>query len=147
MTDVHQAFASILQRLVFTTAHGKPAPSQPQALLAVGGITGDFCWDSESRLFLGHNLKYLVIYKQDASHNSLTTGWQTLDPWIIYTLGRESEERYRFRTELFSRPPREHLYLSPFSEVNWKQLRWLPWRQMFVRLESGRWVIRVTPSK
>ena len=43
MTDVHQAFASILQRLVFTTAHGKPAPSQPQALLAVGGITGDFC--------------------------------------------------------------------------------------------------------
>ena len=57
MTDVHQTFASILQRLVFTTTHGKPAPSQPQALLAVGEITRDFCWDSESRLFLGHYLK------------------------------------------------------------------------------------------
>lgn len=38
-----------------------------------------------------------MIYKQEAFHKSLTTGWLTLDPWVIYTLGGESEERYRFR--------------------------------------------------
>lgn len=74
--------------------------------------------------------------KQQASNKSLIIGWLTLDPWIIYTLGGESEERCRFRAELFSRPPREYFHLSPFTVMIWKQPWQLPQRQMFPCMES-----------
>ena len=85
--------------------------------------------------FLNTTWNSSVICKQQVSNKSVIIGGLIINPCIINTLGGEIRERSRSRAELSSRPPGEHFYLSPFTEIVWKRHDSYP-RQVFVCMES-----------
>lgn len=136
MTDVHQALRAFYRDWFSQQHRGRLPQARSKRCWQREGLQGTFAETQSLDSFLDTIWNSCVMCKQQASNKSLIIGWLTLDPWIIYTLGGESEERCRFRAELFSRPPREYFHLSPFTVMIWKQPWQLPQRQMFPCMES-----------